>query len=1726
MKRTIILTTALVMAVALIGQHSMTVTYTEGDLPTDRLTNWDNLTSCPGVLTAEVPEGHMVTSIDLAYSMTALNWGWISDQRSKLISPNLDAGETEYVAGTGSGNGTFHYNRPGLDFANFATGEIIFELHAGRTFGSNWGCTMADQKVDNNSWQITIHYTPIPACMYPYNLAITDLSNVSAGIAWQQLGTVDSWDLVYGFQGFDPENEGELLTGISVASHTLPELEPYTHYDVYVRANCGADGLSNWSDVLGFQTFSNPLSGTYTINQNEPTENNNFSSFVEFAHVINTGGLAGPVVVNVVEGSGPYEEQVIFGAFIGSSPENTLTINGNDEELVYTSEDSQQRATLKMDGTSHVQINDLAIKALGTFSIMEYQYGYGVQLMNNAQHLIFDNCHFVADKTSTSTVDYTTFLASNSHTGGIFTGLAASNTTISNSIFEGGYYGVLINGPASEPYAENNQIINCAFVDFRNYGLYTSNQHDMIIHGNSFSRPTRPHHTNVDMIYFTGQMGGTQITNNHIDHFFYTQTTSAAHGIRGSWFSAEIDKPMLIANNHIAGFNNMNGLKHGIFLRNNFNQGYINMYHNTILMHNPDYNNNQTVSCFYHNGGGAVLDVRNNVFSYTSNTTGWKTNIFFAASNITLNSDNNVLHQGSINQQDRYAVVWTNAHTYTLLEDWQYVREQDLNSVDNDPLFINPDQGNLLPTNGAVSKIGADLSAIVPHDITGQLRTVPPDPGAYEFEPLPCLLPSQSVVSNVGLDHATVSWVPNGNEELWEISYGALGFEPDEGTIVGGIDETPYLLQGLDHSTMYELYIRADCGDELKSIWAGPIPFSTLCWFKDLPYVQNFEDVIRPDLPICWEMVINSTTNEATIVATGAERPHSPPNHIRFNNSYDQNAELIVITPEFEEDMEGRTVFFWAKSDDQTAVLEVGTITADEEFILHEMVDLSRDYTYYHTTFGPNAAGHHRIGFKHGTTDIYQRIYLDNVTVADLDYAGSVSGTVTNPSGQAVPDARVFTAAFETYTDAIGFYEVNNLVPDNYEITIEKGGFAVETYTASVQTGEPTTNDMAFTYANNEFPLSFAPRSTIMFPLGSFFYNAATTNGTHLYISANDMRLHTYDITNPDEPQLLSSLDVVGLEALFYNDHLFAGNGNDLLVYSLTNPAAPELIQTLELNGNLLDMHFNGTRAYALVHTWQHNAKLVVLELAGQEGVEIESSINISGGSSSYMLFVPERNLLYIHGLSPWETYTISIVDVSDAANPSLTWSLNLPYANSRMAAYPNHIILGANIDGNGVMMAYSTHDPTEPVLVKEQLMFENHFINEISALDGTLMTFVRDQDEITSLTALVYDEFENHFYRGSTLREGYLMPVARFNFQPLDQGRFSQDTKLYWALSAGVSFYRMSSYSDRYRDYEIEKLEEDCDPGTLTITIIPAGAVADGCFTFPAAGVTHEYPCTPVMEGLLATAVGDWTFKEWHGAPPGNPTQKEIEGNEVVVAEFTMAILNVTDQMNERPFCVNTIVEEPIVPASTITFTALGDDWILGGFNIWPFGTGHDADDIETVLVYAPGPIHTQYPADNTPLHISITPPILIEENSSFTAVVNYTFDIDEETYARDTTQTFGFTVSAGGVTAEPANFPVGRIQGEARMNEISIGRVMNNNNMMFATIEQAVEYTDEGGLIILCPVTHETNAVIDKTLSIEGWEGMRDETLVSPSNPVLPVFHLKPGAAQTRFKEFTITE
>jgi subtilisin family serine protease len=162
-----------------------TATYTEGDIDTDlAFTALEGSSSCPGLLMVQVPSTADIIGVDVSYQMTALNGGFISDQISQLrCVSNGGISELALAQGYGGHEGSFIYNRTGLDLANgvMGTGEIGFELHAGRYNNGN-GCNSLYNKVDNHSWTVTVYYDYIPASPLVETLPAFNLTSTSAGI--------------------------------------------------------------------------------------------------------------------------------------------------------------------------------------------------------------------------------------------------------------------------------------------------------------------------------------------------------------------------------------------------------------------------------------------------------------------------------------------------------------------------------------------------------------------------------------------------------------------------------------------------------------------------------------------------------------------------------------------------------------------------------------------------------------------------------------------------------------------------------------------------------------------------------------------------------------------------------------------------------------------------------------------------------------------------------------------------------------------------------------------------------------------------------------------------------------------------------------------------------------------------------------------------------------------------------------------------------------------------------------------------------------------------------------------------------------------------------------------------------------------------------------------------------------------------------------------------------
>ena len=81
----------------------------------------------------------------------------------------------------------------------------------------------------------------------------------------------------------------------------------------------------------------------------------------------------------------------------------------------------------------------------------------------------------------------------------------------------------------------------------------------------------------------------------------------------------------------------------------------------------------------------------------------------------------------------------------------------------------------------------------------------------------PCNPPQNLTVASVDTNSATVTW--NGTATSWTVEFGPAGFSQGNGTIYTA-QNTTYTFTGLTANTSYDVYVRANCDEDITSSWA------------------------------------------------------------------------------------------------------------------------------------------------------------------------------------------------------------------------------------------------------------------------------------------------------------------------------------------------------------------------------------------------------------------------------------------------------------------------------------------------------------------------------------------------------------------------------------------------------------------------------------------------------------------------------------------------------------------------------------------------------------------------------------------------------------------------------------------------------------------------------------------------------------------------------------------
>jgi hypothetical protein len=188
----------------------------------------------------------------------------------------------------------------------------------------------------NNIFIDDIRIQVPPTCPQPEQIVLESVSGYQASISWTETGASTEWAVIYGLDGFDPNTEGTLMSGVVDNPYTITGLTPETDYDVYVQANCGSGDISYWTGPFSFTTsVACPVIIDASLMD---------ATYEALTVEVESGGEEEAWVVLY-----GYEDFIVGeGTFVNVS-ENPFTLNGLDAETSY---DIYIQADCDADGTS------------------------------------------------------------------------------------------------------------------------------------------------------------------------------------------------------------------------------------------------------------------------------------------------------------------------------------------------------------------------------------------------------------------------------------------------------------------------------------------------------------------------------------------------------------------------------------------------------------------------------------------------------------------------------------------------------------------------------------------------------------------------------------------------------------------------------------------------------------------------------------------------------------------------------------------------------------------------------------------------------------------------------------------------------------------------------------------------------------------------------------------------------------------------------------------------------------------------------------------------------------------------------------------------------------------------------------------------------------------------------------------------------------------------------
>lgn len=257
-----------------------------------------------------------------------------------------------------------------------------------------------------------------------------------------------------------------------------------------------------------------------------------------------------------------------------------------------------------------------------------------------------------------------------------------------------------------------------------------------------------------------------------------------------------------------------------------------------------------------------------------------------------------------------------------------------------------------------------------------------------------CLPPNAPLISAVAPDAAVITWAasPSTVNLGYDYYISTSSTQPTAATVPTGTVAASALTanpQSLSPNTQYYVWVRSKCSAADTSVWSVSSTFTTLCSAFTIPYSENFDTTsvgsyIASNAPQCWSYLETNGSNGVGFVVDYDYNSSS--NAYFLSNEDDTSGDVMLVSPKTTSLADGtRRVRFFAKGYAAGYSLEVGTMTdvADPAtFSSITTIALTDSHAQYIVNIpaGTNSF----LVFKHGLSNTYESIYLDDITIENI----------------------------------------------------------------------------------------------------------------------------------------------------------------------------------------------------------------------------------------------------------------------------------------------------------------------------------------------------------------------------------------------------------------------------------------------------------------------------------------------------------------------------------------------------------------------------------------------------------------------------------------------------------------------------------------------------------------------------------------------------------------------